>query len=56
MLVKKKGIEINLQELENKLGVPVVGTIASKKKTLKNLLEKIYQVATKKIMIKRVRI
>lgn len=49
---KKKGIEIDLQELENKLGVPVVGTIASKKKTLKNLLEKIYQVATKKIIVK----
>ena len=40
----KKGIEIDLDKLSFKLGVPVVGTIARKKKTLKNLMENIYKV------------
>ena len=31
---KKKGINIDLEELSNKLGVPVVGTIAYKKKSV----------------------
>ena len=31
---KKKGINIDLKEMERLLGVPVVGTIARKKKTL----------------------
>lgn len=35
---KKKGIDIDLDKLQNLLGCPVVGTIATKKKTLKNLL------------------
>ena len=38
---KKKGIHIDLKELEKRLGVPVVGTIARKKKTLDNLMETI---------------
>ena len=46
---KKKGIKIDLQLLEKQLGVPVVGTIARKKKTLDNLKEKIYEVASGKI-------
>lgn len=33
----KKGIEINLKKLEEKLGVKVVGTTAQNKKTIKNL-------------------
>lgn len=45
---KKKGIKINLDKLSSLLGVPVVGTIARKKKTLENLLSKIYDVATRK--------
>lgn len=45
---KKKNIEINLKKLENLLGVPVVGTVARKEKTLKNLLNVIYQVCTGK--------
>ena len=45
---KKKGIDINLKKLEEKLGVPVVGTIAKKKKTLKNLMDRIEIVASKK--------
>lgn len=49
---KKKGIEIDLEKLEKKLGVPVVGTIARKKKTLKNLMEKVEEVAAKKIKTK----
>ena len=49
---KKKGIHIDLNKLEEKLGVPVVGTIARKKKTLNNLLERIEQVASKKIELK----
>ncbi len=35
---KHKGIEINLKELSNKLGVSVVGTVARKKKTLTAVL------------------
>lgn len=46
---KKKGIEIDLNKLSNLLGVPVVGTIARKKKSLNNLLNTIYKVSTKKI-------
>jgi len=49
---KKKKIHIDLKKLEEKLGVPVVGTIARKKKTLNNLLEKIEEVASKKIDLK----
>lgn len=49
---KKKKIHIDLKKLEEKLKVPVVGTIARKKKTLDNLLEKIEEVATKKIKTK----
>lgn len=40
----KKHIDINLSKLQELLGVPVVGTIARKKKTLKNLLNTIYSV------------
>ena len=45
---KKKGIEIDLEKLSDTLGVPVVGTIARKKNTLKKLREKIYEVSSKK--------
>ena len=38
---KKKGIKIDLKLLSKLLGVPVVGTIANKPKTLKKLLETI---------------
>lgn len=41
---KNKGIEIDLGKLEEKLGVPVIGTIARKKKTLKKLLNKVEEV------------
>ena len=41
---KKKGIHIDLKQLEKELGVPVVGTVARKKKTLKQLMETIRQV------------
>ena len=41
---KKKGIEIDLDKLSFELGVPVVGTIARKKKTLKNLMQAIYDI------------
>lgn len=46
---KKKGIEIDLEKLSSLLGVPVVGTIASKKKTLVNLLDSIIDVVEGKI-------
>ena len=46
---KKKGISINLSKLSNLLGVPVVGTIARKKKTLNNLISTISDVCNKKI-------
>ena len=41
---KKKGIHIDLKKLAEELGVPVEGTIARKKKTLKQLMETIKQV------------
>lgn len=47
---KKKGIHIDLEKLSKLLGVPVVGTIAHKKKTLNNLLEIIYKVSNKEII------
>ena len=46
---KKKGIDVNLDLLSKKLGVPVVGVIARKKKTLNKLLDTIYKVCMKKI-------
>lgn len=45
---KKKGIHINFEELERRLGVPVVGTTARKKKTLNKLMEKIEQVCKRR--------
>ena len=45
---EKKKIYINLKLLEEKLGVPVVGTVAKKKKTLKKLLEKIEEISSRK--------
>lgn len=52
---KKKGINVNLEELEKKLGVPVVGTIARKKKTLNKLMEKVEEIANKKISYKKIK-
>ena len=46
---RKKGIEINLNKLSLLLDVPVVGTIARKKKNLNNLLEKIVNFESKKM-------
>lgn len=46
---KKKGININLDLLSKRLGVPVVGVIARNKKTLYKLLDIIYKVCMKKI-------
>ena len=48
---KKKGIFIDLDKLSTYLGVPVVGTIARKKKTLITLLQTIYDMATGKITV-----
>ncbi len=47
---KKKGIHINLEELERLLGVPVVGTIARKQKTLNNLMKTVQDVCKKKVL------
>jgi len=47
---KKKGIEIDLDSLSRLLGVPVVGTIARKKKTLNTLLDTIYKVCSGEII------
>ena len=49
---KRKNIFVDLELLSKHLGVPVVGTIAKKKKTLNNLLDIIYSVCTKKIIPK----
>lgn len=45
---KKKNIKVDLQKLEDLLGVPVVGTIARKKRTLNHLLDAIEQVCSKR--------
>ena len=45
---KKKGIEVDLDKLSTFLGVPVVGTIARKTKTLNKLLETISNVISGK--------
>ena len=47
---KKKKIKIDLDKLSIELGVPVVGTIARKKKTLNNLLDTIIQICEGKII------
>ena len=49
---KRKKIKIDLKELSNQLGVPVVGTTARKKKTLNNLLETVYKVCHHQIIPK----
>lgn len=48
---KKKNIKVDLQKLEDLLGVPVVGTIARKEKTLNKLLDAIEQVCSKRASI-----
>lgn len=45
---KRKGINVNLEKLENFLGVPVVGTIAKKKKTLTKLMQRVDEICSKK--------
>ena len=45
---EKKGIDVNLNKLSKLLGIPVVGTIARKKKTLNNLLHTVYQLCNNK--------
>ena len=45
---KRKGIDVNIKELEKNLGVPVVGTIARKKNTLLNLMQKVDEVCSKR--------
>lgn len=47
---KKKKIKIDLNKLSKELGVPVVGTIARNKKTLKNLMDIILKVCKKEII------
>lgn len=47
---EKKGICIDLNLLSLKLGIPVIGTIARKPKTLKKLLRTISDVCSKKII------
>ena len=48
---KKKGINIDLKEMERLLGVPVVGTIARKKKTLNRLMDKVAKIANGEIKL-----
>lgn len=45
---KKKNVEINLQLLEQQLGVPVVGTDARRKKGINQLLEKLHTLDDRK--------
>lgn len=46
---KRKGIDVNLELLSDRLGIPVVGTIAKSKKTLKRLMQEIENVCTEKV-------
>ena len=46
---KKKGIGIDFKRLEEILGIPVVGTIAQKKRTLTKLKEEIYNITKNKL-------
>lgn len=48
----KKGISININKLEQELGIPVVATSARDGRGLNNLIAKAYEVATKKIEYK----
>lgn len=45
---KKKGIHIDFELLEKMLGIPVVGTIARKEKTLKKLMQKVESVVSRR--------
>ena len=45
---KKKGIKIDLSKLQKLLNCPVVGTIATKKKTLNNLLDETKKICKEK--------
>ena len=45
---KRKDIHINLKELSKELGVPVVGTDARSNQGLRELMDEVYLVATKK--------
>ena len=45
----KKGIKINLEKLEEELGIPVIGVIARKKSTLKKLTQTIEKVCKNEI-------
>ena len=49
---KKKKIHVDLKKLEEKLGVPVVGTTARDKRTLENLKNTMYKVCKKEIIPK----
>ena len=53
---KKKKIKIDLDKLSKKLGVPVVGTIARKKKTLNNLMNTVKKVCKKEIEPKPIKV
>ena len=53
---KKKGVSVDLNKLSKLLGVPVVGTIARKKKTLNNLINTIADVCNKKIEPKPIKL
>lgn len=46
---KRKGISINLKELSNRLGVPVVGTSAVEKRGLTELMDRVLDVSSNKL-------
>lgn len=45
---KRKNIEINIENLEKQLGVPVIATTARKKKSLENLMNAVYSLFKEK--------
>ncbi len=51
-----KGIKVDLNLLSQELGVPVVGTIARKKKTLYNLLKTIYLVCSGELLCNPIKV
>lgn len=44
---KRKGIRVDIKKLEEELGIPVVATTARKKEGLRELMDKIYEIALK---------
>jgi len=54
-LAKKKGIEINVEKLEEILGVPVIPTIASRGRGIKEMLDAVFKALEKGLTIAHIK-